>query len=102
MSSEEEAVDAGHTDPWNSHEGTRLPMLLGQLTHTSFQLHQLLVDSLARLEQRQCDGGQIDMRCQQLLRSRTENTVFGATNNQSGALKQTSDLIFQIALNLYQ
>src|SRR5215472_6198240 len=60
------------------------------------------MDRLPRLQKGRGDGRQIGVRCQQLPGAGPEHTVFRPTYEQAHAFEQTSDLVLQVALNLYQ
>ena len=97
-----EAKSCDWTDAWRIHEPSNLGIIAGQSHHLAIEIVDLLLDSVARIEQRPDRSHQLGTTLNQLLSSYGEEIEFGTADAETKVLEQAADLVLDIALYLNQ
>ena len=90
------------TDPRHRHEPADLRIMASQLHNLAIKLTDMLLDGVARFEQRPDCSHQIGTTLDQLLGSCGEDIERGAADDQTEVLEKATDMVLKIALDLDQ
>jgi hypothetical protein len=80
----------------------RTAIMTRQPVNLTAEIADLLLDGLARLEQRPDRSHQLGTILDQLLGSRGEDIELGANEDETKVLEQAADLVLEITLDLHQ
>src|SRR5204863_3256871 len=95
-----ESERCDRTDPRSGHEPTDLRITARQLHNRTVEFTDLLLDGIARFEQRSDRSYQLGATLDQLLGSHGKDIELGSADHQAEVFEKAANMVLEVALHL--